>query len=51
MTQHSMKKGLEVFGDAGIEAVLKELVQLHDRKVLEPVDISKLSGEAKQKAL
>ena len=37
MTQHSMKKGLKVFGDAGIEVVLlKELLQLHDEKVLEP---------------
>jgi hypothetical protein len=29
MTQHSMKKGLKVFGAAGTEAVLKELKQLH----------------------
>jgi hypothetical protein len=30
MTQHSMKKGLKIFGDAGTTAVLKELKQLHD---------------------
>ncbi len=36
MTQHSVKKGLKKFGDAGVNAVLKELQQLHDRKVLEP---------------
>jgi hypothetical protein len=36
MTQHSMKRGLKEFGDAGVNAVLKELQQLHDRKVLEP---------------
>jgi hypothetical protein len=40
MTQHNMKKGIKLFGDAGINAVLKELQQLHlhDRKVLEPVN-------------
>jgi hypothetical protein len=37
MTQHSMKRGIKEFGEAGVDAVLKELQQLHDRKVLEPV--------------
>ena len=36
MTQYSMKKGIKEFGEAGVDAVLKELKQLHDRKVLEP---------------
>ena len=36
MTQHSVNKGLKVFGEAGVTAVLSELQQLHDRKVLEP---------------
>ena len=36
MTQHNVKKGLQVFGEAGMEAVLKELNQLHERGVLEP---------------
>ena len=31
-----MKKGIKMFGDAGVEAVQTELQQLHDRKVLEP---------------
>jgi hypothetical protein len=30
MTQHGLKKGLKEFGDAGVEAVLSELKQLHD---------------------
>jgi hypothetical protein len=34
MTQHTLKKGIKAFGEAGIDAVLKELQQLHDRKVL-----------------
>jgi hypothetical protein len=36
MTQFSMKQGIKEFGDAGVDAVLKELQQLHDRQVLEP---------------
>jgi hypothetical protein len=51
MTQHSMKKGIKLFGDAGIEAVLKELKQLHDRKVLEPTDATEMTKEAKKAAL
>jgi hypothetical protein len=47
MTQHFMKQGIKLFGDAGIEAVLKELKQLHDRKVLEPADAKKLSKDKK----
>jgi hypothetical protein len=30
MTQHGLKKGIKEFGDAGVEAVLSELKQLHD---------------------
>ena len=36
MTQHSMKKGLKLFGKKGVDSVLDELKQLHDRKVIEP---------------
>jgi hypothetical protein len=43
MTQHSLKKGIKAFGNAGIEAVLKELQQLHDRKVLEPKNAATLT--------
>jgi hypothetical protein len=31
-----MKRGLKEFGEAGVEAVLKELKQLHVRNVIEP---------------
>ena len=47
MTQYSMKKGIQEFGEAGVEAVLKELQQLHDRKVLEPRQPETLSREEK----
>jgi hypothetical protein len=45
MTQHSMKRGLKEFGDAGVEAVLKELQQLHDRKVLEPRSVNDMTPD------
>ena len=51
MTQHNIKKDIKLFGDAGVNAVLKELQQLHDRKVLEPKDATKLSGDDKRAAL
>jgi hypothetical protein len=40
-TQHSVNKGLKFFGDAGVAAVSKELQQLHDLKVIIPVDAKK----------
>jgi hypothetical protein len=33
MTQHSVKKGLRLFGDAGKEAVFSEMQQLHEMEV------------------
>jgi hypothetical protein len=49
MTQHNIKKGLQVFGEAGVEAVLKELNQLHERGVLKPT--KNLSHEQRMDAL
>ena len=43
LTQYTLKKGLQVFGPPGVEAVYKELQQLHERKVGEPRDASTLS--------
>jgi hypothetical protein len=40
LTQHNMRKGIELFGDDGVNAVLKELKQLHDRQVFETKDPS-----------
>jgi hypothetical protein len=51
MTQHSMKKGIEMFGKAGIDVVLAELKQLHDRKVLEPRKATAMTREDKKAAL
>jgi hypothetical protein len=51
MTQYLVKKGLRLFGTAGTDAVAKELKQLHDLKVIEPVDDNSLSTEDKSAAL
>jgi len=41
---------LKVFGQEGYEAAYKEVKQQHDRRCFEPIDISKLTKEEKQKA-
>lgn len=51
MTQHNLKSGLKEFGEDGVNAVLKELQQLHDRKVLEPKNPDLMSQEEKKDAL
>ena len=43
LTQYTLKKGLQVFGPPGMEAVYKELQQLHECKVGKPRDASTLS--------
>ena len=49
--QMSMKKGLKVFGEPGYAAVKKEMQQLHDRKVMQPVNRKNLSSSQKKEAL
>ena len=51
MTQYNMKKGISKFGTDGVNAVLKELQQLHDRCVLEPTHPESMSMEEKKAAL
>ena len=36
--QMSVKKGLKIFGEQGYAAVKKEKQQLHDRKVMQPIN-------------
>jgi hypothetical protein len=50
-TQHSIKKGLQVFVDAGAAAVIKELNQMHDLQVIVPVDPKLLTRDDKSNAL
>jgi hypothetical protein len=51
MTQHSVKKGLKKFGDAGVQAVLEELQQLHHRKVMEPKGLEEITEKQQSDSL
>ena len=51
LTQYTLKKGLQVFGPPGVEAVYKELQQLHQHRVGEPRDAATLSKTQKKNAL
>jgi hypothetical protein len=51
MTQHSMKKEIKLFGQAGVDAVSKELQQLHNHKVLEPKSPDQISSANRRDAL
>jgi hypothetical protein len=49
--QMNMKRGIKVFGQDGVAAVKKEMLQLHDRKVMAPKHAKELTHEQKQEAL
>ena len=49
--QMSMKQGLKVFGEDGVQAVKAEMQQLHDRKVMEPRQRKDLTPEQRRQAL
>jgi Reverse transcriptase (RNA-dependent DNA polymerase) len=51
MSQYNMKKGIKLFGQDGVDAVLSELSQLHDRNVLDPKNADTLSRGEKKAAL
>ena len=51
MTQYYVQKGLRVFGEAGAVGVKKELQQLHDCKLPEPVHPEGLSKNQFAKVL
>ena len=49
--QMSMKKGLKVFREQGYAVLKKEMQQLHDRKVMQPINRKDLSPAQKREAL
>lgn len=51
MTQYGIKKGLQIFGKDGDEAVSKEMQQLHDLDVLQPKPPTALNHNQKRSAL
>ena len=51
MSQYSLKKGIQMFGEKGVDAVMSELKQLHDRRVIEPIYPSDITITEQKKAL
>jgi hypothetical protein len=51
LAQYNLKKGLELFGQAATDAVVKEMKQLHDRKTIRPRHSKHLTLDEKRKAL
>jgi hypothetical protein len=50
-TQYTMKKGLKLFGNKGIEAIRKEMQQFEDLDVGEPINPHDLSMEQRERVL
>ena len=51
LSQYSMKQGLKMFGTDGTSAVLAELSQIHNLKVVDPKNANDLTREQKKAAL
>jgi hypothetical protein len=49
LTQYTVKRELKEFGDDGIDALRKEVGQLHTRKVAKPVDGNELTRAEKHR--
>jgi hypothetical protein len=49
--QYNLKKGLELFGEKGELATVKELKQIHDMGTYVPLEAGKLTPEMKKRAL
>jgi hypothetical protein len=48
---YSLKAGLKKFGEAGKEATMKEMRQLHDRVVFKPIRISEMTSRERKRAM
>ena len=50
-TQYNVRQGIKRFGQSGIDAIHKEMEQLHDMEVIDPILASNLTTKEKQAAL
>lgn len=46
LAQYSMNKGIKSFKQKGIDAIEKELKQLHDRETFSPIQVNEVSSKA-----
>ena len=51
LTQYNIKKGLKLFGEAGMSAEVMKMQQLYDREVIIPKHTSMLTHKEKQQLL
>ena len=51
LTQYHVSKGLKIYEERGVGAVLKELRQLHDRMVIQPKFADNMTEKQKTDAL
>ena len=51
LQSYSLKAGLKKFGEAGKEAAIKEMRQLHDRVVFKPIRISEMTARERKRAM
>ena len=51
LTQMGMKAGLKQFGQAGVESIISEMKQFHDRDVVQPLKPEEVTSAIKSKAL
>ena len=51
VTTYSLKKGIEMFGNKGKEAALKEMKQMHDRNCFQPIKKETLNSTERKRAL
>lgn len=51
LTQMGMKAGLKKFGQAGVESIITEMKQFHDRNVVQPLKLNEITSDIKNKAL
>ena len=51
LTQLGMNAGIKAFGQPGVDAIIREMKQFHDREVVKPICPSEITPEIKQRAL
>ena len=50
LTQYQVSKGLKVFGEPGVAAVLNDLKQMHNRMVMDPKNANKMTTSKRRQS-
>ena len=46
-----MKRGIKIWGEKGVDAIIKETKQFHDRNVVNPLKPEDITPDIREKAL